>query len=120
MNRLIIISIWCIVLCGIWWTFSAFQKEEELKPQVTKDDLISAAVQDRIKIFTKNRKRICAEERLADAVFRVDSILIQRAKAQRDTVSKPPKPFKPDRPEILILEDTTPIAPILITEKDSL
>lgn len=120
MKSLTIISILVIGLGSIWWTFSSFQKETSIEEKPTKEDMIAAAVQDRIDIFTKARKKACTEDRLADAVLRVDSILIARAKSQRDTVNKPDKPFKPEKPEILILEDTTPIAPILIPEKDSL
>lgn len=119
MNRFVIFSIVCLVLGGIWWMFSGSQ-QEDMSPKLTKNDLIAATVQERIDNFIQVRKKKCVDDRLADAILRVDSILIARAKSQRDTFDKPPKPFKPDRPEILILEDTTPIAPILTLEKDSL
>lgn len=120
MKQRLLIILSSLMLLSVWGMFSAFQSEEKAAvPKPTKQDLIQAAVEERINTFIRIRQQTCLEDRLKDANLRVDSILIVRAKSQRDTVNKPPKPFKPERPEILSLEDTTPIAPILVPETDT-
>lgn len=92
--------------------------QTETTEPIDKETLIAIEVSKRIKEFEKGVLKRCQENVLKDATLRVDSILIARAKAQRDTTSKPPKPFKPERPEIAVVEDTSAIVPLLPFEEE--
>ena len=90
----------------------------ETNDPIDKQTLIAIEVNKKLEKYEKTVLKKCREQVLEDAVLVVDSILIARAKAQRDTSSKPPKPDKPDRPAIIAIEDTSEIAPLLPLEEE--
>lgn len=95
----------------------AFCACEEDQSSELKQQLIAEKVEERVQRLMDNKRIRCREELLENANQRVDSILIARAKANKDTIAKPPKPFKPDQPDAFLLEDTFAIVPLL---KDTL
>lgn len=63
--------------------------------------------------FRANKTKVCAEEALREATRIVDSLLIAEAYYDRDTLSRPLKPDRPDEkaPEIKV-PDTIPLKPL--------
>ncbi|MDV7396231.1 hypothetical protein RZS08_32860, partial [Arthrospira platensis SPKY1] len=55
----------------------------------------------------------CYEQALEEASLLADSILIEEARLERDTIGKPPIPPKPEKPEIKSLLDSLPIGPLV-------
>ena len=56
----------------------------------------------------------CTTKVLERAGELVDSTLIARAKLQvKEIVTKPEIPFRPDRPEVKLPKDSTPVIPII-------
>lgn len=94
----------------------AFQKKEEVK--VTKEMLIQKALTNKIANFTKTVNESCRSRVLERATAVVDSTLIARAKAMRNTIEKPPKPERPERPEFRNPIDSLPVKSLL--KKDSI
>lgn len=106
-------------LLGLVVISFAFQKgENSEKTVITKEMLIKERLERRIAEYEKNVSEKCQERIMERATEMVDSILIARAKASRDTIAKPPRPARPLRPEFRSPTDSTPIAPLL--KNDSL
>lgn len=88
--------------------------------QVTKNpsrmDLIKERVDKQIKEFIALNQQKCIDNALEEASLQVDSILLERAKASRDTFNKPAKPSKPDKPDVLLPKDSLELAPIFKEE----
>jgi len=99
-----------LLLLGLLFLLAACQ---ESKKKLTKADVIDMAVEDKVQVLLTNKRERCRTEALEQAAAIVDSILIARAKASKDTITKPPRPVKPERPEILAPADSTPIRPFL-------
>ena len=94
--------------------FTAFQSNNDTEPpQITKEQLRQERLQNRLTEFQKSVEKNCREDVMFRASEMVDSILIARAKASRDTIAKPPRPERPVRPEFRSPTDSTPIAPLL-------
>jgi len=85
----------------------------EQKKKLTKADVIQMAVDEKVEILLSSKRERCRREALDQAAAIVDSMLIVRARASKDTLGKPPRPTKPERPEILTPADSTPIRPFL-------
>ncbi|MEL6717600.1 MAG: hypothetical protein AAFP82_02710 [Bacteroidota bacterium] len=94
--------------------FCACEKDQSAE---VKQQLIAEKVEERVQRLMSNKYTRCREELMEKANTMVDSILIARAKANKDTITKPPKPFKPDQPDAFLLEDSFAIQPLL---KDTL
>ncbi len=75
--------------------------------------MIQQEVKDRLASYREARIRQCQEEILEEATRRSDSIMILEALLAKDTLSRPPRPDRPVKPEIRSLDDTTPIRPLL-------
>ncbi|MEM9848085.1 MAG: hypothetical protein AAF847_09375 [Bacteroidota bacterium] len=107
------LPLWFCCLIGL--LFSLLQLScEEPPPSISKEELIAQEVQKRLKRLIKNKSQRCNQELMDQANIIVDSILIARAKADKDTIPKPPKPFKPEQPDAFLLEDTFAIRPLLL------
>ncbi len=79
----------------------------------TKSDMIREKVSKRMAKFEQTTVEKCTRKVLERAGEMVDSILIARARLQvKEIVPKPDIPFRPERPEVKIPKDTTPIVPI--------
>lgn len=87
------------------------------QPQVqTIDELIDYHVEKRIRKYYEGSIKRCTKEVLEEADRLVDSILIARARNlinPMDTINRPIIPDKPEMPEIPVINDSMPIAPIL-------
>ncbi|MFT4668361.1 MAG: hypothetical protein ACI8YQ_002331 [Polaribacter sp.] len=79
----------------------------------TRSGMIRGEVATRIAKFEKTTLEKCTRDILERAGEMADSILIARARLQvNEIVPKPEIPFRPERPEIKLPKDTTPIVPI--------
>ena len=109
MNKLII----SISLLLLIFVLSAFQKQAE--NHLTIEELKEIEIEKQIERYSTKRMATCYRLAIEKAGQIVDSILIARAQSMLlvDTITKPPKPSKPIAPEAKIVEDTTPIAPLL-------
>ena len=88
--------------------------------QTQRDSLIQVELEKKIAKYEYSITSRCRNEALKLATVIADSLLIELAKANRDTSFKPPKPNRPGRPDIVQVPDTTPIRPLLPDEIDSL
>ncbi len=79
--------------------------------------LIDEEVAKKIEQFTSTKLERCREELIAEASRIADSILIDEAYFERDTLLRPMKPEKPQKPEIKILKDTTALRPLFDPRK---
>lgn len=82
------------------------QGETEVRQSVIEEQVV-----ERLALHRATKTRVCQEKVLAEASRLADSILIHEARLERDSLDKPPKPFKPDKPEIKTLIDSVPIKP---------
>lgn len=76
------------------------------------DALIEKEVEQRVEVFVRTKEERCMEDILKEANRLADSIMVVQAFFDRDTFSRPVKPFRPDKPHIRILQDTTPVKPL--------
>ena len=90
--------------------FTAFQDVE----MMTKEQFIQMHLNEKFQKYKRDNERKCRKKAIEQATQIVDSILISQARNIRiDTVQRPPKPIKPNRPNILSPNDTTPIRPVI-------
>ena len=85
---------------------------EKAPPPPTREELIQERVAERIASYTKITLQRCRETVMAEASRRADSILIELARLQIDSMGIPPIPEKPVRPELLKPGDSLPVAPL--------
>lgn len=83
------------------------------------ETLIQSSLEERLAEYERILMKKCQDEMLEEASRIVDSILITEARLSRDTVNRPRKPPKPERPEVKTAIDSTPIAPFIKPERDS-
>lgn len=109
-------SIFFILIVFIFSAFQAKKVDVESDIEVkTVEDLIALKVEKRVFGFKERTLNRCKERVMKRANEMVDSILIARARQTIiiDSIQKPPKPTKPEMPEVPIVEDTTPVKPLL-------
>lgn len=80
--------------------------------------IVRAEVDRRLFEFRKNKLKTCQEELMKTATSQVDSLLIERARLNKNDLEKPAIPEKPLAPEILSPLDSSPVQPILEGEKN--
>lgn len=73
---------------------------------------IDEQVEERIKEYKRILDDRCRENVLEEANRLTDSILLVRARLERDSLDKPPIPDKPDKPEVKTIIDSVPVAPL--------
>lgn len=113
------VKISVLLLCLVAGLTTSFQTQSNSEPpKITKAQLRQERLQKRLSEFQQSLEKNCREDVMLRASEMVDSILIARAKAARDTIAKPPRPERPSRPEFRSPTDSTPIAPLL--QQDSL
>lgn len=81
--------------------------------------LLEAALSERLEAFRQTQERFCKEKSLEKAVKVVDSILVARARLEKDSLDKPPRPTRPERPALQSPLDSSPVRPLLPAEVDS-
>ncbi len=79
------------------------------------DAVIEEKVQERLDEFRRVINQRCKDKALEEAGILADSIIIERARLQKDTSERPPRPFRPDQPELMTLEDSLELAPLFDT-----
>ena len=106
----------CMVLmiCGSVISCQQSQDQEAIQA------LIKAKIEERVANYARIKREKCFEKVLKEASRQADSILLVEARLNRDTLLKPPKPIKPEKPEILSLTDSSRIAPFLTPPVDTL
>ncbi|MFZ2899935.1 MAG: hypothetical protein WA004_15015 [Saprospiraceae bacterium] len=85
--------------------FLAFQE-----PLLT--ELVRQNVAERVEEFRREQRALCRKRALEAASKEVDSLIIEWAKANRDTFGRPPRPEKPLLPEPLAPKDSTAVKPL--------
>lgn len=84
-----------------------------------KAQLIEERVSEKVQQLINNKSERCRNELYTQANLIVDSMLIARARANKDTLNKPPKMAKPELPDAFLLEDSFAIQPV-VPKQDSL
>lgn len=108
---------WTLILAGlVGFSLSGCLTREEYS-QEDIQALIDAEVEKKIEQFTSTKLERCREELIAEASQMADSILIDEAYFERDTLLRPGKPEKPEKPVIKILKDTTALRPLFDPRK---
>jgi hypothetical protein len=79
--------------------------------------MVEESYQQKIEEFVGSKNKECREEAISIASRKVDSILIARAKLNKDTLNKPIIPEKPIKPDIKQPLDSSEVGPILGKEK---
>lgn len=87
---------------------------EANEPAVSRAELIQEKLDERIALLHKNKRKRCLDETFAEAENIVDSMVRAQARREKDAISKPPKPTKPERPDVFILQDTGTIHPLVL------
>ncbi len=80
--------------------------------------MIDEEVERRLSEFRKNKSKTCREELIKAATLEVDSLLIERARLNKNELEKPEIPEKPIAPEIMTPLDSSPVQPILEEENN--
>lgn len=75
--------------------------------------MMQEEVRRRLADYEKQRTKKCRGELIKSATQQVDSLLIERARVNKNNFEKPLIPEKPDVPEILSPLDSSPVQPIL-------
>lgn len=101
------IAVWGVIFC-----FSSCMPD-----QGDRKAMIREEVERRLTDFQKNKLKTCREELIKSATLEVDSLLIERARLNKNSLEKPTIPEKPSAPEILSPLDSSPVQPILEGEK---
>ena len=81
------------------------------------DAVIEEKVTERLDEFQRVVNLRCRNRALEEAGLLADSIIVERARRRLDTLQRPIRPMRPDRPELLRLEDSLELAPLF---KDTL
>ena len=88
---------WTLILAGlVGFSLSGCLTREEYS-QEDIQALIDAEVEKKIDQFTSTKLERCREELIAEASQMADSILIDEAYFERDTLLRPVKPEKPEK-----------------------
>ena len=103
-------------LCGLIFFVAACGPG---KPAKSKREVIEERVAKKMAIWRSNFQKRCRRRAMEEATALVDSILIATARSKKDTVDKPVKPLKPNFPVFEVPLDTTPIGPVIPSEKDT-
>ncbi|MBC6996315.1 hypothetical protein QWY85_19870 [Neolewinella lacunae] len=81
------------------------------------DDFDSSAVvearfQERVLALRANLLRECQDRVMESALFRADSLLLDRARRMRRVEGRPPRPPRPGEPEVKMLSSPLPLRPL--------
>jgi hypothetical protein len=97
-----------IWILSSFFLLAACNDYKEVREQMVHDTL-----NEKLDGFRYKERTDCKEEALRVAAKMVDSMLIARAKASKDSLNKPPIPAKPVRPNQLSPMDSSEVGPIL-------
>ncbi len=85
----------------------------ESATHIDKEAVIEEKVQERLNSFKRVIMAKCKKAVLEEAGAMADSIILERAKALKDSLPRPLKPSRPEQPDILELKDSLTLAPFL-------
>jgi hypothetical protein len=106
-------TIGLVLVIAAWSCTSDAEKKAAEKRRLESE--AELRVQEYIAVLQKN----CRDKVLVEAVRVADSVLLVEARLSADTVLKPFKIPRPEKPETQILPDTIPVRPFLRPKKDS-
>lgn len=98
--------------------FFACSSEAEEKAQEAQR--LQAEADRRVAEYAVLIEKNCKEKVLAEAIRVADSLIVLEARMSTDTIGKPFKPLRPEKPETQILKDTVPVKPFLKPKKDTI
>lgn len=101
-----------VIFFGIILAFFASCESEEEK-QALDQMMIEEEVKRRVEEYTRILGDNCQTRVLEEATLLADSLMILEARLAKDTLFKPIKPLRPEKPELRILQDSTPVKPFL-------
>ena len=84
----------------------------ESSTKIDIDQVIEEKVQERLETYRRIVEGNCAEKAMTEAGRLADSIILERARLQRDTSQRPYRPFRPEEPELKTLKDSLPLRPL--------
>ena len=108
MRRTIIINL----IAGLLWA-SWSGCVVERKEGISKEALIQQRLQEKIDRWHRSIEAKCEQRITQRASDLVDSLLIARARQERDTSLRPVKPIKPLAPGVKHPKDSLPVAPLV-------
>lgn len=79
------------------------------------DAVIEEKVAERLNEFERVLMQRCQDRANEEAGAIADSIIIEQARRQKDTLGRPMRPLRPDQPELKTLEDSLELAPLFDT-----
>ena len=110
-NRSLNSFFYCLFIGCFLLLLNSCTKRKDQKQLI--DELIQQELLNRIAVYKETRQNKCMEALFQEASEIADSILLLEARNSRDSSDKPPIPNKPLKPEIIAVNDTTPIEPFL-------
>ena len=76
------------------------------------DAVIAEKVQERLTEFKRVLDKRCEDRIMEAAGLLADSMILERARLQKDTLDRPLKPTRPEKPELQVLPDSFRLAPL--------
>jgi hypothetical protein len=80
--------------------------------QVAVESFVEQQVEQQLATYKRILLKQCRDNILTEAGRLADSILITEARLRRDSMGKPPRPVKPDKPELKTLKDSLGLDPL--------
>lgn len=77
------------------------------------EKVVAENVQEQLDEYKRVSDRRCLDNILTEAGKIADSIILVRARTMKDTLLRPDRPTRPEKPIILSLEDSLALAPFI-------
>jgi len=104
------IAVGFILICLL---YSCTSRQERNKAREAKQELLMEAhIETRRATLIKNNEEKCRREFYSKAIAIVDSILLLDARKRLDTIPKPLKITRPERPETMEFIDSSELKPL--------
>jgi len=107
------IAFFFLVFVSVLLSFAFQQEEEEDALNLEKDPQVLARVDEKLAEYRVIRKRICDGKLLEQANEIVDSMLLEISRQiKQDTLLRPSRPDKPEKPLITLPKDSGGLNPL--------
>ncbi len=83
---------------------------------VDTDKVIAEKVQEQLDEYRKVNDQRCRGRVLTEAGRIADSMIMVRARLMKDTIQRPLRPTRPEKPTVLTLEDSLALKPLIKKE----
>jgi len=80
---------------------------------VDTDKVIAEKVQEQLDEYRKVNDQRCRDRVLTEAGRIADSMIMVRARLMKDTIQRPLRPTRPEKPTVLTLEDSLALKPLI-------